>query len=83
MLEEAINVLKIKPDLEGMERKYEWYENEYIKLPDVKGLNVKDASKILKDFKLEYSGSGEKVLYTMPEAGYYVKRDGTVKIMLK
>ena len=83
VLEEAINVLKIKPDLDGMERKYEWYEDEYIKLPDVKGFNVKDASKILKDFKLQYSGSGENVIYTIPEANYYVKKGGTVKIMLK
>ena len=82
VLEQAIKELNIKPDLEGMERKYQWYENEYIKLPDVKGLNVKDASKILKEFKIEYSGSGVKVLYTMPEANYYVKKGGTVKIML-
>ena len=83
VLKEAIPRLKIKPDLEGMERKYQWYETEYIKLPNVNGLSVKDATKILKDFKIQYSGSGNKVLYTMPKAGYYQKKDGTVKIMLK
>ena len=82
VLKESIKSLKIKPDLEGMERTYEWYEQKYTKLPDVKGLDVKDIRKLLKDYKLEYSGSGNTCIYTMPEAGYYVKEGSVVKIML-
>jgi len=82
IFKESIDTLSIKPDLEGMERTYQWYEEKYKKLPDVKGLDIKDARKLLKDFKLEYSGSGNTIVYTMPKAGYYVKEGGTVKIML-
>ena len=82
ILSESISNLKIKPDLEGMERSYQWYEQKYTKLPDVKGLNIKDIRKLLKDYKLEYSGDGDTCIYTMPEAGYYIKEGGTVKIML-
>lgn len=78
----VIDVMDIKPDLNGMAKKYQWYETEYIKLPDVVGMNREQAKKELKDFKIEYSGSGNKIIATSPNGGYYVKRGGTVKIML-
>lgn len=78
----AIDVLKIEPDLNGMEKKYQWYETEYIKLPDVLGKSLSEAKKILKDFRVEYSGEGDTVLYMSPEPDYYVKKGGTVKLML-
>ena len=39
--------------------------------------------KTLKEFKIEYSGVGETVIYMSPEPGYYVKKGGIVKLMLK
>lgn len=78
----AIEILGIEPDPEGMEKEYRWYEDSYVKLPDVTGLSKKEAIKILKDFKIEYSGTGETVLYMSPEAGYYTKKGGTVKLLL-
>ena len=82
VLSSAIEILNIKPDLDGMAKKYQWYETEYIKLPDVTGMKLNDAKKMLKDFKIEYSGIGEKVLYMSPQPNYYVKKGGTVKLML-
>ncbi len=78
----AIEVLNIKPDETGMPKQYEWYETEYLKLPDVLGLDKKEARKILKDFKVEYSGSGDTVIYMSPSANQYIKKDGTVKLLL-
>ena len=82
VLTSAIDIFGFKPDTNGMAKTYQWYETEYIKLPDVTGMNLKDAQKKLKDFKLEYSGTGDIVLYMSPEPDYYVKKGGTVKIML-
>lgn len=79
----AAELYGFEPDTEGMTKEYRWYENSYIKLPDVTGMSTKDATKLLKDFKLEYSGSGDIILYMSPEPGYYVKKGGTVKLMLK
>lgn len=79
----AIDLYGFKADTEGMTKEYRWYEDSYIKLPDVTGMSTKDASKILRDFKIEYSGSGDTVLYMSPEPGYYVKKGGTVKLMLR
>ena len=82
VLTTAIDVLDIKPDLEGMTKTYQWYETEYIKLPDVTGMSKSEAKKILKDFKVEYSGNGEEVLYMSPMPNYYIKKGGTVKLLL-
>lgn len=79
----AIELYDFKPDTEGMAKEYRWYEDSYIKLPDVRGMSTKDATKLLKEFKIEYSGTGDVVLYMSPEPGYYVKKGGTVKLMLK
>lgn len=82
VLTSAIEMLDLKPDLEGMEKEYRWYEDSYVKVPDVTGMSKSDAIKLLKDFKIEYSGTGENVLYMSPEPGYYAKKGGTVKLML-
>lgn len=82
VLTSAIEILNIKPDLDGMTKKYQWYETEYIKLPDVTGMSLKDAQKMLKEFKIEYSGTGETIIYMSPEPNYYVKKGGTVKLLL-
>jgi len=82
VLESAIEIFDIEPDTEGMSKEYRWYEDSYIKLPDVKGMDKEDAKKLLKDFKIEYSGTGNTVLYMSPEPNYYVKKGGTVKLML-
>ena len=55
---------------------------KYVKLPNVLGANKKDVSKILKGFKVLYSGNGDKVIYQEPEADTYVKEGSIVKIML-
>ena len=83
VLMSAIELYDIEPDTEGMTKEYRWYEDSYIKLPDVRGMSSKDAAKLLKEFKLEYSGSGDTVLYMSPEPNYYVKKGGTIKLMLK
>lgn len=82
VLTEAIEILDIKPDTEGMSKEYRWYEDSYIKLPDVVGMDKQDAIKLLKDFQIEFSGTGDIVLYMSPEPGYYAKKGGTVKLML-
>lgn len=82
VLNAAIEILGIEPDTEGMSKEYRWYENSYVKLPNVVGMNKEDATKVLSDFKVEYSGEGDIVLYMSPDPDYYVKKGGTVKLML-
>jgi len=82
VLETAISVLNINPSSEGMEKEYNWMDTKYVKLPDVRGMKLEDAKKLLKGFKIEYSGTGDTILYQSPSANSYIKEGGSVKLML-
>lgn len=61
---------------------YNWLDTKYSILPNVIGKTIKEANTILKDYKIEYSGEGNKVIYQSPEPEYYVSDGSTVKLML-
>lgn len=61
---------------------YNWLDTKYSILPNVIGKTIKEANNILKDYKIEYSGEGNKVIYQSPEPEYYVSDGSTVKLML-
>ena len=63
-------------------REYTWLDTKYIKLPDVVGMNLKDVKSLLKNFSVEYSGSGETVISQAPNGNTYVKEGSIVKLML-
>ena len=65
-----------------MPKTYTWLDQKYVMLPDVTGLSLEEAKKVLKDFKITYSGSGDKVTYQSPLAGTYIKEKGNVAIHL-
>ena len=82
ILVDAIKALDIKKPGGGLEKEYQWYEQEYIKLVDVVGMELSDAKKVLKDYSLEYTGSGNKIISMSPEAGISVKKGSIVRLML-
>ena len=45
-------------------------------------MTKEEATKTLKGFKIEYSGSGSNVVYESPKSGYYVKEGTTIKLLL-
>ncbi len=82
ILEAAIPALDIKSSTEGMAKEYNWMDVKYHQIPDVTGKSLDEAKEILRGYSLEYSGTGETVLYQTPEANSYVKEDGTIKLLL-
>ena len=78
----AIDIFGIEPSDEGMAKEYTWLDKKYSILPNVVGMSKIDATKTLKNYKIEYSGAGDTVIYMSPEAGYYVAEGETVKILL-
>lgn len=78
----AIDVLDISPDTEGIPKEYTWLDIKYVVVPDVVGKTLEDARKDLKGFNIEYSGTGEEVVYQSPSGGMYAKDGGTVVLML-
>lgn len=82
VLKEIINIYNIKEDVGGLPKKYRWGDTLYVTIPDVINMSRKEASKLLKDFTIEYSGSGDKIIDTSPESGSRIKQGGIVKILL-
>ena len=78
----AIDILDIKPTKEVMPREYTWLDTKYVTLPNVVGMSVDEAKKVLKGFKINYSGNGETILYQSPQAEYYIPEGGEVLLML-
>ena len=78
----AIDILDIEPSREGMAKEYTWLDKKYSILPDVTGMSKEEATKILKNYKIEYSGSGDTVIYMSPKAGYYVAEGETIMLLL-
>ena len=64
-------------------QEYTWLDTKYVMLPNVIGMNIKDAQKELKGFKIEYTGDGDKVIMQEPESNQYVKEGSLVKLMLE
>ena len=73
------NVAKSK---ETIPKTYTWLDTKYSILPSVLGKTIKEANSILKNYKIEYSGEGNKIIYQSPEPDYYIADGSTVKLML-
>ena len=82
ILKSIISIKNIKPSKEVKPREYTWLDTKYVKLPSVLNKSKSDAAKILKGFRIEYSGSGDTIIYQEPDADTYVKENSTVKVML-
>lgn len=78
----AIDIFNISPSKEVIPKEYTWLDTKYVILSDVVGMSKDEAKKALKGFNIEYSGSGETVVYQAPAAGMYVKEASTVTLML-
>lgn len=78
----AIDILGIEPSYEGMAKEYTWLDKKYSILPNVVGMSKEEATKTLKNYKIEYSGDGDTVIYMSPEAGYYVAEGETIMLLL-
>ena len=71
-----------KPVKNELLREYLWLDTKYYIVPSVVGLELNEAKKQLKNFKVEYSGTGNKIIEQTPKADTYVKEGSIVKLML-
>ena len=78
----AIDIFNIKPSKDVMPREYTWLDQKYYILPNVVGMELSEAQKTLKGYKIEYSGNGNRIIYQSPKANYYVKEGSRVVLML-
>ena len=81
ILLDAIDILKIKKPTGASEKKYNYNDLKYYQVPSVVGLEIKEAIKLLKEFKVEYTGTGDKVIYQSPEAETRLQEGNIVRLL--
>ena len=82
ILTDAINILNIKKQDGGITRTYIYTDKKKYIVPDVINKTKKEAIELLDKFKIEYSGSGDKVIIQSPSAGEPIHEGDTVKLFL-
>lgn len=82
IMQSIISIKGLEPSSEVTPREYTWLDTKYVKAPSVIGKTKKEVSTLLKGFSVEYSGSGDTVIYQEPKGETYIKEGSTIKIML-
>ena len=78
----AIDILDIEERSDAIEREYLYTDKQYAVVPNVIGMDVSEAVKLLKQFKVEYSGSGNIVTYQSPTEGTSIYEGETIRLLL-
>ena len=82
VLQDSITALEIEKRDGGIEKEYRYFDVKYVTVPDVVGKTIKEAKPLLKNFSIEYSGKGENIVSTSPEAGSSIPINSTIRLML-
>jgi stage V sporulation protein D (sporulation-specific penicillin-binding protein) len=82
IMKDAINALDIKRREDGSEMKYNWYDKKYYMVPNVINMEKIAAIKELKNFQIEYSGSGDNVIDQSPVGGTRILEGEKVRLFL-
>ena len=82
ILLDIIDALKIPKQNGGMEKDLEWNDKLTYEVPNVVGLNVKDAKKQLFNFDVKIIGSGDIVYEQSPKAGEVIEEGSKIRIYI-
>lgn len=82
VFKDIISIKELPKAKEVTPREYTWLDKKYIELPNVVGKTKKEAASLLKQFKIEYSGTGDNIIYQSPQGGLYIEEGSTIKILL-
>lgn len=79
---DIIDTLNIEKSEDTLDKEEFWYDIKYTTIPNVIGLELKEAKKQLKNLTINYSGNGNIIKSISPEPGTIVKENSTIKILL-
>lgn len=82
ILLDIINIMDIKKQPNPKEKDYEWMDKKYYDVPNVVGMNKKEAKNTLSNFEVVYVGNGDTVIEQTPKAGTRYYETGTIKLLL-
>ncbi|MBO4601102.1 MAG: stage V sporulation protein D [Bacilli bacterium] len=78
----AAKILNIKESKDVIPKEYLWLDEKYYMVPDVTGLKIKEAKKLLNNFQVKYVGSGTNIVKQTPKADTMTKENGIVMVYL-
>ena len=82
ILLDIIDALDIKSQDEGLEKEREWTDKLTYEVPNVVGMSVSDAKKLLVNFTIEYTGTGETVVSQSPDPKTKLEDKKVVRLLL-
>jgi len=82
ILEDSIYALGIEKQEGGIEKEYQWYDTKFYDVVNVINMTVDEAKKELKNFTIEYDGSGNVVKDQSPKGGSRIAEGATVRLYL-
>ena len=82
VLLDIIDALDIEKQSNQIEKDYTWEDKIYYEVPNVVGMEVSDAKKLLTNWHIEYTGGGNKIITQSPKAGERLASDETVVLLL-
>ena len=82
ILLDIIDALKIPKQNGGMEKDLEWNDKLTYEVPNVVGLNVKDAKKQLFNFDIKFIGNGDIVYEQSPKAGEVIEDGSKIRLYI-
>ncbi len=83
ILLDIIDALGIEKQENAMPKDLEWTDKVTYEVPNVVGKSVDEAKKLLSNFTIEYSGTGETVVEQSPKAKEKLEDQGTVRLLLE
>lgn len=83
ILLDIIDALDIKKQDGELEKELEWNDKEYITVPNVIGMSLEMAKKILSNFDVQVVGDGDKVTYQSIDEGEKIEIGSRIRILLK
>ena len=82
VFEDIISIYDLKEDKNGIPKVYRWNDQTYVTIPNLIGKTKKEVKQLLKGFKLEFVGTGDKVIDSSPTSNSTIKSGSIIKILL-
>lgn len=82
ILQDSIDILGIEKQDGGTEKEYNYLDKKIYDVADVTNMSVNEAVKNLKHFKVEFSGTGTKVIYQSPLPGERLEEGSTIRLLI-
>ena len=82
ILEDSITALKIPKSDEPKEKNYQFWEKKYVTVPNVINKKLSDVKEELLPFEVQYTSSGDYIIFQSPSAGERILEGSKIRILL-